>query len=77
MFSSNSKSEKLRLLGRARLGVGGGDEASAEGGDEGPANDAAAFRRPREPYVRCTLEVPMVNGKERDNGWVRQTHPGN
>lgn len=60
VFSSSSNSERFRLLGRARLGVEGGDDASAESGDEGPANDATGFRRPREPYVRCTLEVHMV-----------------
>jgi hypothetical protein len=68
---SDSNSDMLRLLGRVDGGVGGGDDASADGGEDGVANDVV--RRFREPYVRCTLEVLMMDGGK--GYWIRSASP--
>lgn len=70
-FSSDINSDILRLLGRVGRGVAGGDDASADGGEDGVVNDVV--RRFREPYVRCTLEVLMM---DRGNGYrIRPAFP--
>jgi len=44
IFSPESRSFRLRLAGRDTLGVAGGDEAKAEGGEEGGTKDPLDLR---------------------------------